>query len=104
MQHIPPIHHVGYAVEDLEAGITRFAATFGAGPFFVMEHIEFQTVTFAGEPAVYDHSSGFGRWGSILVELTQVHDAQPEGLREALAAPGSGIGHVAWLADDLAAE
>jgi catechol 2,3-dioxygenase-like lactoylglutathione lyase family enzyme len=104
MQLIPPIHHIGYAVEDLEAGIARFAATFGAGPFFVMEHIEFQTVTYNGEPAVYDHSSGFGQWGPILVELTQVHAAQPEGLERALAGPGSGIGHVAWLVDDLDAE
>jgi catechol 2,3-dioxygenase-like lactoylglutathione lyase family enzyme len=104
MQLLPPIHHVGYAVEELEAGIERFAATFGAGPFFVMEHIEFQTVTYAGEPAVYDHSSGFGRWGPILVELTQVHDAQPAGLRSALTRPGGGLGHVAWLADDLEAE
>jgi hypothetical protein len=104
MQLAPPIHHVGYAVESLEAGIERFAATFGAGPFFVMEHIELESVTFAGGPAVYDHSSGFGQWGEILVELTQVHDAQPAGLRDAFAAPGSGLGHVAWLADDLEAE
>jgi catechol 2,3-dioxygenase-like lactoylglutathione lyase family enzyme len=98
------IHHVGYVVTDLRAGIERFAATFGAGPFFVMEHIEFAEVTYDGGPAAYDHSSGFGRWGPILVELTQVHDAQPAGLRDALTQPGKGIGHVAWLADDLEAE
>jgi catechol 2,3-dioxygenase-like lactoylglutathione lyase family enzyme len=98
------IHHVGYVVDDLPAGVERFAATFGAGPFFVMEHLEFTAVTYDGGPAAYDHSSGFAAWGPILVELTQVHDAQPQGLRDALATPGSGLGHVAWLADDLAAE
>ena len=98
------IHHLGYVVEDLRAGVERFAADFGAGPFFVMEHIEFEEVTYRGEPAVYDHSSGFGQWGPILVELTQVHDARPAGLREALVAPASGVGHVAWLAHDLAQE
>jgi hypothetical protein len=98
------IHHLGYVVDDLRAGVERFAADFGAGPFFVMEHIEFAEVTYRGEPALYDHSSGFGQWGPILVELTQVHDAQPAGLREALVAPGGGVGHVGWLADDLAAE
>ena len=40
-------------------------------------------------------------WGPILVELTQVHDAQPAGLAAALVAPGAGVGHVAWLADSL---
>jgi catechol 2,3-dioxygenase-like lactoylglutathione lyase family enzyme len=98
------IHHIGYVVDDLRSGIERFAADFGAGPFFVMEHIAFEEVTYEGGSAVYNHSSGFGRWGSILVELTQVHDAQPAGLRDALTAPGDGVGHVAWLADDLEAE
>jgi catechol 2,3-dioxygenase-like lactoylglutathione lyase family enzyme len=101
---VPAIHHVGYAVADLRAGVERFAAAFGAGPFFAMEHIEFAEVTYRGAPALYDHSSAFGQWGPILVELTQVHAARPAGLRDALAAPGSGIGHVAWLADDLGAE
>jgi catechol 2,3-dioxygenase-like lactoylglutathione lyase family enzyme len=98
------IHHVGYVVEDLPAAIERFTADFGAGPFRVMEHIPLEDVTFDGGPGVYDHSSGFARWGSILVELTQVHRAEPAGLARALTAPGAGVGHVAWLADDLEAE
>jgi hypothetical protein len=69
-----------------------------------MEHIPLDEVTYDGAPAVYDHSSAFASWGPILVELTQVHDARPAGLREALTAPGAGTGHTAWLADDLEAE
>jgi hypothetical protein len=101
---MPVIHHVGYVVDDLHAGIERFQRDFAAGPFAVMEHIAFDEVTFEGEPALYDHSSAFARWGPIIVELTQIHDAQPQGLNEALTKPGAGIGHVAWLADDLVAE
>src|SRR4029079_1067048 len=77
-QHVPlgggdtVIHHVGYVVEDLPAATQRLARAFGAGPFPTLEHIAFDEVTFAGEPAVYDHSSAFGAWGPILVELTQV--------------------------------
>ena len=100
----PGIHHIGYGVEDLRSGVERFAASFGAGPFFAMEHLEFDEVTFRGAPAIYDHSSAFGAWGELIVELTQVHDAQPDGLREALVAPGDGVGHVAWLTDSLAEE
>ena len=98
---LPPIHHLGYVVENLRQDVPRFAAVTGAGPFFAMEHIPFDEVTYRGEPAVYDHSSAFGAWGPILVELTQVHDAQPAGLRNSLIAPGGGVGHVAWLADSL---
>ena len=97
------IHHVGYVVEDLGAATERFARDFGAGPFQIMEHIPLEA-TFEGAPAHYDHSSAFGAWGPILVELTQVHDAQPAGLRDALTKPGAGVGHIAFLADDLAAE
>jgi hypothetical protein len=61
----------------------------------------FDEVTFDGRPAVYDHSSAFGAWGAILVELTQVHDAQPAGLRDALVAPGGGVGHVAFVVPSL---
>jgi catechol 2,3-dioxygenase-like lactoylglutathione lyase family enzyme len=101
---VPVIHHVGYVVADLRSGVQSFVAGTDAGPFYAMEHIAFDEVTYQGEPAVYDHSSAFGAWGPLLVELTQVHDAQPAGLRGALADPGAGIGHVAWLADDLQAE
>jgi catechol 2,3-dioxygenase-like lactoylglutathione lyase family enzyme len=100
----PPLHHIGYVVSDLREGVQRFARATGAGPFFAMEHIAFDAVTFGDGPAVYDHSSAFGAWGPILVELTQVHDAQPAGLASALIAPGAGVGHVAWLADSLVQE
>jgi catechol 2,3-dioxygenase-like lactoylglutathione lyase family enzyme len=101
---LPSIHHIGYVVEDLRSGVERFAASFGAGPFFGMEHIAFEEVTFHGGEAVYDHSSAFGQWGPIIVELTEVHAAHPAGLRDALTAPGAGVGHVAWLADSLTEE
>ena len=78
---LPALHHVGYVVERLHRDVARFAETFGAGPFFAMEHIAFDEVTYRGDPAIYDHSSAFGQWGPIIVELTQVHDAQPAGLR-----------------------
>jgi hypothetical protein len=97
---IPPLHHVGYVVPELRSGVERWAHDFGAGPFYAIEHIAFDAVSYEGAPAAYDHSSAFGQWGPLVVELTQVHDAQPVGLRERLA-PGGGVGHVAWLADSL---
>ena len=95
------LHHIGYVVDDLSAAAKRFARQCGAGPFYALEHIVFDEVTYRGEPAVYDHSSAFGWWGPMMVELTQVHDARPAGLVEALVKPGNGIGHVGWLADSL---
>jgi hypothetical protein len=102
---VPAIHHLGYVVDgELSAAATRFAARLGAGPFFAMEHIAFDEVTYLGQPAVYDHSSCFGRWGPLILELTRVHEVAPGGLAARLVAPGAGVGHVAWLADSLADE
>ncbi len=95
------IDHVGYVVEDIRAAVDWAVSVLGAGPFFLIDHLEFDEVTFDGRPAVYDHSSAFGQWGAIRLELTKVHFASP-GLAETLVP--AGVGHVAWLADDLDAE
>ena len=81
-----PFHHIGYVVDDLEHAVTDAVARFGAGPFFVAEHMEFEECTFKGEPAVFDHSSAFGQWGPVRIEFTVIHHTEPTEL-------GVGRGH-----------
>jgi catechol 2,3-dioxygenase-like lactoylglutathione lyase family enzyme len=100
----PPLHHVGYVVDDIPAAVDWAVSALGAGPFFVIEHMAFDVVTFEGKPAAYDHSSAFGQWGSLKLELTVVHSAQPAGLAAALGGASGRVGHIAWLASDLDAE
>jgi hypothetical protein len=89
------IHHIGYVVEDLQAAIPQAIATLGTGPFFLIEHMRL---------AEYDHSSGFAALpGGLLVELTQVHGAEPPELRETLGGT-RGIGHLGYVVDDQATE
>ena len=95
------LHHIGYVVDDLPVAAERFSRELGAGPFYAFEHIVFDEVTYRGAPATYDHSSAFGQCGPIIVELTQVYDAQPGGLAQTFTNAGDGIGHVGWLADSL---
>jgi Glyoxalase/Bleomycin resistance protein/Dioxygenase superfamily len=99
------VHHLGYVVEgDLRAALPRMIATLQTGPFFLVEHMTFDEVTYMGAPATYDHSSAFAATASgLLMEVTQVHDAHPVALRDALGGH-PGLGHVGWLADDLEAE
>ena len=100
-----PFHHLGYVVQDLEAAAERFARTVGAGPFLRIDHVPLTDVTYRGEPGRYDHSTAFGQWGPVIVEISQVHDAEPTGLEAFMSAPRlPAIGHVAWLVDDLEAE
>jgi catechol 2,3-dioxygenase-like lactoylglutathione lyase family enzyme len=100
MQRLP-IHHVGYFVEDLETAVAGAVATFGMGPFFRMEHAPFDSVTYAGEPAAYDHSSAFGQWGDIRVEFTVAHSCEPAAFRDRMVTPPGVLGHVGILVDDL---
>jgi catechol 2,3-dioxygenase-like lactoylglutathione lyase family enzyme len=100
-----PFHHVGYVVDDLEAAAARLSAATGAGPFLAIEHVPLTEATFRGEPCHYDHSTAFAQWGPIIVEISQIHAAEPLGLRDFMAAGRHpAVGHVAWLVDDLDAE
>ena len=49
-----------------------------------------------GEPGVFDHSSAYGQWGSMMVELVQDHTVGPTPV------PGPGLHHLAFFVDDLA--
>jgi catechol 2,3-dioxygenase-like lactoylglutathione lyase family enzyme len=96
-----PPHHVGYFVADIPQAVEWAVTTLGAGPFFLIDRLVFDEVTFDGEPAAYDHSSAFAQWGPVKVELTQIHSAAPAGLQAALIGSTPRLGHVAWLTDDL---
>ena len=59
---------IAYSVDDVEAGAVDFAERHGAGPFFVRHHPPFDAVHH-GAPAVFNHSSAYGQWGDVQVEL-----------------------------------
>lgn len=85
---------IAYPVHDVVAAAHDFARSTGAGPFFVLRHIEVVEARIHRVPGVFDHSSAYGQWGSMMVELLQEHSP-------ALVAPGSGVHHLAFLVDDL---
>lgn len=86
---------VAYAVNDVSSAAALFAAQTGAGPFFVIEHIAIETARLNGAPVAFDHSSAYGQWGSVMVELVEEHSSpivHPPGLH-----------HLAFMVSDLAA-
>jgi catechol 2,3-dioxygenase-like lactoylglutathione lyase family enzyme len=100
-----PIHHVGLTVPDLRAAIETWATVYGAGPFFVNEHVAYDECTSSGAAAVWDHSAGFGQWGAVPVELQQTHDVRPVDLARTFTADGrSAVNHVGITAEDPLAE
>jgi hypothetical protein len=88
------IVQIAYAVDDVRAAARSFAARVGAGPFFVRHHDLPRHVDHRGEPGHFDHSSAYGQWGTVQLELVQVHRAEPASLAE-IVQRTTGIHHVA---------
>ena len=92
---------IAYAVPDVDTAAYRWATQFGAGPFFVRRHIALSDVVYRGVPAVFDHSSAYGQWGAVMVELVQDHGTAPSIVRERYAPHESGLHHLAFIVPDL---
>jgi Glyoxalase/Bleomycin resistance protein/Dioxygenase superfamily len=98
----PPVQ-IAYAVPDVDTAAARWAADFGAGPFFIRRHIEGRDVVYRGAPAVFDHSSAYGQWGSVMVELMQDHGMAPSIVRERFGVNETGLHHMAFVVPNLGA-
>jgi hypothetical protein len=96
----PPVQ-IAYAVPDVDAAAARWAADFGAGPFFIRRHIVGHDVIYRGASAVFDHSSAYGQWGSLMVELMQDHGTGPSVVRERYGVNETGLHHMAFVVPDL---
>lgn len=99
-----PLHHIGYWVDDLDAGMEHAGRLLGVGPFQVLAHVDLGRFRFRGEPAVLDHSAAFASWGPVLLELNMLHQAEPAELREALGVRHGAVSHVAWTTENLETE
>lgn len=92
---------IAYAVPDAVAAAQRWAADAGAGPFFVRPHIEVVDVVHRGVATTFDHTSAYGQWGAIMVELVQDHTDGPSVVHDVFAPGASGLHHLAFFVDDL---
>ena len=98
----PPVQ-IAYAVRDLDTAVQSWVASHGAGPFFVSEHIALSDVRYRGTPSTFDHSSAYGQWGDVMVELVVDHTEGPSPVADVVGIGGVGLHHVAHFVDDFAA-
>lgn len=84
---------IAYAVADVDQGARTFAATMGAGPFFIVKHIPLKSARVHGKESTFDHSSAYGQWGEVMVELVQEHTP-------ALVTPGR-LHHLAFMVPSI---
>lgn len=94
-----PLRHpvqIAYAVPnavDLRRRADEFGAATGAGPFVVVEHVALERALVRGAASSFDHSSAYGQWGDLMVELVQEHTPP--------VAEVVGVHHLAYFVDDL---
>lgn len=88
---------IAYAVDDVVQAAESWVAR-GAGPFFIREHIAVQNSRMHGEPAAFDHSSAYGQWGELMVELLCEHHRD-----DTRIGPRVGVHHMAFFVDDVTA-
>lgn len=102
------MHHIGYWVPDLAAAAAQARESLGVGPFLLARNVRFESFRLAdgtevSDPAYLDHSAAFAAWGPLVLELAEVHSIDP-GLAAEYRLGYDRVGHVSWVADDLAAE
>lgn len=87
---------VAYMVDNVTAAAEEFSERTGAGPFFVRRNPVTGARGPAGSAGTFDHSSAYGQWGRIQVELVQTHTAEPIEFAETTLVRNS-IHHVALM-------
>jgi hypothetical protein len=98
-----PVRQLAYKVNDLETAAAAHHRQFGSGPFFVLRHVALASSHHRGVERPFDHSSAYGQWGCVMVELVVQHNPDDSALHE-MFPQGSGregLHHAALFVDDL---
>ena len=86
---------IAFAVDDVVAAARSWVAR-GAGPFLVRHHIEVEHSRMRGVPVAFDHSSAYGQWGDVMVELICEHHDEHTRI-----GPLAGVHHMAFFVDNV---
>lgn len=93
LQPTGSIMQIAHVVPDIEAAAAHWAASLGAGPFYLLPHLQLVTPQYRGRPTQLDCSIALGFSGGVCVELIRQHDAGPSVFRELLDRSGPGFHH-----------
>lgn len=98
------LFQICWVVRDLYAAMPRFQATFDTGPFYTMEDIVPDEVTYRGSPGEQRMHAAFAQSGDLQVELIQPLSTSPNVYDDSLPNGAEGFHHVCYWAPDLAVE
>ena len=96
------VMQLAYVPADFDAALKFWVETVGAGPFFLLEHVQLDDLKYRGAPASIDFSMALGYWGDIQIELIRQHDDSPSIYKTWRDEGREGVHHVCILVDDMA--
>lgn len=96
------VMQLAFVPEDFDATVAHWTQVMGVGPFFIIEGIHLDGMTYRGEPtdAVFDLALAY--WGDLQIELIRPRDNHPSIYRGAYGSTANGLHHVCILVDDIA--
>jgi methylmalonyl-CoA/ethylmalonyl-CoA epimerase len=97
-----PIDQIGVIVEDVDGGIQAWMQRMGVGPWMLFRNVTIKG-EYRGRPTAVTFDVAMGYQGETQIELMQITNEAPSPYRDASGALLTGMHHVAWVVDDLAA-
>lgn len=96
-----PIVQIAYFVNDARAAAQSMHRQYGAGPFFLLERIELAWGEHRGRPQTFVHTSAYGQWGPLMMELVQQDEEGPSPFRDLFAPGEQGLHHMAMMVESM---
>jgi hypothetical protein len=97
---IGPIMQIAFVPEDFDAALKHWTEVMGVGPFFLLEKMTLEGMTYRGAPSDCVFTLAIGYWDDLQVELIRQDNDSPSIYREM---PNHGaMHHVCLITDDLA--
>ncbi len=96
-----PVVQIAYFVENIEDSAVTANQRFGAGPFFIAKEIPLDWVVHRGKEGTLVHSSAYGQWGNVMLELVQQDSLGPSPFRDLYDEGFFGLHHVAMMVPSM---
>jgi methylmalonyl-CoA/ethylmalonyl-CoA epimerase len=97
---LPPVHQLGYVVNDIEKACEYYESVFGTGPFSDVIEVDMNGAIFRGKPVNTTIKVAFVQSGDVQIELIQPVEGENP-YTEFLEERGEGIHHLAYQVEDM---
>ncbi len=96
-----PIMQISYLVRDVDAAMDHWAKVMGVGPFFVLDHVEYEDFFYRDQVSDVDMAVAIAYAGDMQIELVQQHNEAPSIFQDFLTTSGEGMMHLGATTDNL---